>query len=92
MQGVIILLPKKRKNIRNILNWRSISLLNVNHKILTKILVTRMSGVLHKIIHPDQKRFVHDMYIEEIIIEIISIIDKLEIENYSGLLISFGLL
>ena len=38
MQGVITLKPKKWKNIKNILNWRPISLLNVDYKILTKYL------------------------------------------------------
>ena len=74
-RGVITLIPKKGKNIKNILNWRPISLLNVDYKILTKILATRIKGVLHTIIHPDQKGFVPDRYIGENIIEIISTID-----------------
>ena len=87
MQGVITLIPKKGKNIKNILNWRSISLLNVDYKILGKILATRMKGVLHTIIHPGQKGFVPDRYIGENIIEIISTIDKLETEDNLGLLV-----
>ena len=88
MQGVITLITKKGKNIKNILNWRPISLLNVDYKILTKILATRIKGVLHTIIHPDQKGFVPDRYIKENIIEIISTIDKLETEDHPGLLVS----
>ena len=79
---------KKGKNIKNILNWRPISLLNVDYKILTKILATRIKAVLHTIIHPDQKGFVPDRYIGENIIEIISTIDKLESEDHPGLLVS----
>ena len=75
-RGLITLIPKKGKNIKNILNRRPISLLNVDCKILTKILATRTKGVLHTIIHPDQKGFVPDRYIGENIIEIISTIDK----------------
>ena len=63
---------KKGKNTNNILNWRPISLLNVDCKILTKILATRIKGVLHTIIHPDEKGFVPDRYIGENIIELIS--------------------
>ena len=85
---VITLIPKKGKNIKNILNWRPISLLNVDYKILTKILATRIKGVLRTIIHPDQKGFVPDRYIGENIIEIISTIDKLETEDHPGLLVS----
>ena len=62
--------------------------MNVDYKILTKILATRIKGVLHTIIHPDQKGFVPDRYIGENIIEIISTIDKLETEDHPGLLVS----
>ena len=74
------------KNIQNILNWRPISLWNVDCKNITKILASRIKGVGPTIIHPDKKRFVPDRYIEEKIIEIISITGKLEFEDNQGLL------
>ena len=86
-RGVITLIPKMGKNIKNILNRRPISLLSVDYKILTKILATRIKGVLHTIIHPDQKGFVPNKYIGENIIEIISTIDKLETGDNLGLLV-----
>ena len=64
------------------------SLLNVVYKYLTKILATRIKGVLHTIIHPDQKGFVPERYIQENIIQITSITDKLQIEDNTGLLAS----
>ena len=88
MQGVITLIPKKGKHIKNILNWRPMSLLNVDYNILTKQLATRIKGVFSTIIHPDQKGFVPDRYIGENITEIISIIDTLEIEDNPGILVS----
>ena len=92
MQGVITLIPKNGKNIKNILNWRSISLLNIDYKILTKILTTRIKGALHTIIHPDQNGFVPDRYKGENIIESISTINKLETEDNPGLLVLVELL
>ena len=63
-RGIITLIPKKeKKNIENIPDWRPISLSNVEYKILTKILATRIEGALHTIIHPDQKGSVPDSYI-----------------------------
>ena len=53
------------------------SLNNVDYKIELK-LVTRIQEVLYTIIHPDQKGSVPYSYTEENVIEIISIIDKLE--------------
>ena len=38
---------KKEKNPKNILNWRPISLLNIDYKILAKIHATIITGVLH---------------------------------------------
>ena len=64
------------------------SLLNVDYKILTKILVNRIKEVLHTIIYPDQKGVVPDRYLGENIIKIISTIDKLKTEDNVGVLIS----
>ena len=87
-RGIITLIPKKAKNIKKIYNWRPISLLNVDYKILTKMFATRIKQTLHTIIHTDQRGFIPGRYIGENIMEILSIIDKLEIEDKPGLLIS----
>ena len=80
---------KNKANTTNyILNSRNTSLLNVDYKIQTIMPPTRINGVLHTIINPDQKGFVPDKCIGENIIEITCIIDKLEIEDNPGLLVS----
>ena len=46
-------------------NWRPISLLNVDYKILTKVLATRLSSVLEFIVHPDQAAGVQNRSISD---------------------------
>ena len=76
--AVIILLYKKGSRA-DIKNWRPISLLNVDYKILSKALAERLKTVLPEIIHVDQRGCVPGRYIGENI----RLIDDLlfEIEN-----------
>ena len=56
--GVIVLLEKKGKNRMDIANWRPITLLGVDYKLLTKTLAERLKKVLPGLIHTDQNGFV----------------------------------
>ena len=56
--GVIVLLEKKGKDRNELSNWRPITLLGVDYKLLTKTLAERLKLVLPKLIHPDQNGFV----------------------------------
>jgi hypothetical protein len=53
-RGIINLIPKKDKDIRFLKNWRPISLLNTDYKILTKTLAMRLKQVLPAVINDDQ--------------------------------------
>ena len=78
--ATIILLYKKgfRPDIRN---WRPISLLNTDYKILSKVFAERIKAILVEIIHSDQKGCVPGRYIGHNI----RLIDDIlyEIENQS---------
>ena len=50
----ITLICKDKSHSDNMKNYRPISLLNIDYKIISKILSTRLSNVLPKIIHVDQ--------------------------------------
>jgi hypothetical protein len=52
--GIINLLPKKDSDLQFLANWRPISLLNVDYKILSKSLVNRLKLVAQKIIGSSQ--------------------------------------
>ena len=56
--GVITLLEKKGKDRLDIANWRPITLLNADYKLLTKTLGQRLKKVLPGVIHKDQNGFV----------------------------------
>ena len=51
--GLITLVPK-REPVNDIDNYRPISLLNVDYKIFTKIITTRLNPILEGIIHKSQ--------------------------------------
>ncbi|KAL9989297.1 hypothetical protein ACROYT_G003831 [Oculina patagonica] len=64
-RGVISLIPKKDKDKSLLENLRPISLLNLDYKILTKVIAKRLEKVLPKIINPDQTGYVKGRYIGE---------------------------
>ena len=57
-QAVIILLEKKGKDKRLIKNWRPISLINVDTKIVSKALAKRLEHILPDLIHYNQNAYV----------------------------------
>ncbi|KAJ3581573.1 hypothetical protein NHX12_016499, partial [Muraenolepis orangiensis] len=52
-RAVITLLPKKG-NLQDIKNWRPVSLLCVDYKLLSKVLATRLGRAVEQVIHRDQ--------------------------------------
>ena len=64
-RGIITLLPKEGFLVKKVQNWRPISLLNVDYKIAAACIASRLKGVLHNIIHPDQSGFLKNRYIGE---------------------------
>ena len=53
-QGVILLIPKKGKDLTDIKSWRPLSLLNSDYKILAKVIANRLKDILPEIINTDQ--------------------------------------
>ena len=53
-QAIIKLIEKKDKDKRFVKSWRPISLLNVDYKITSKALVSRVKNVLSNLISPQQ--------------------------------------
>ena len=57
----IITLLYKKGDREDLANWRPISLLNTDYKIITKILAQGLKSVLPKLVHPDQHRLLQDV-------------------------------
>ena len=86
-QAIITLLEKKGKDRSLLENWRPISLLNVDAKIMSKVIATRIKSVLPNIIHHNQTGFIKDRYIGETVRSIFDIMESTVEENIPGLMI-----
>ncbi len=53
-QRAVITTILKKWDLIDIKNWRPVSLLCSDYKLLSKVLATRLAGVLDQVIHPDQ--------------------------------------
>ena len=87
-QAVIVLIEKKEKDNRLIKNWRPISLVNVDSKIASEALASRMKTVLSDIIKCDQTAYVKGMYIGESIRLVTDILEYTAEHEEVGILFS----
>jgi len=66
-------LKKKGKDSSLLENWRPISLVNVDTKIMSKVIATRIKKVLPNIIHHNETGFIEDRFIGEAVRSIFDI-------------------
>ena len=64
-KGIITLIPKGKNNLDRITNWRPITMLCTDYKILSAIFTSRIQSVAATIINPDQTGFLKNRYILE---------------------------
>ena len=88
-QGVITLIHKGKDLTRDQLdNWRPITLLNTDYKILAKLLTQRLTNVITKLINSDQVGYLKNRNISTVIRTIDDAIDYLNNSNKSGYLLA----
>lgn len=87
-RGVISLIPKKGRDKAHITNWRPISMLNTDFKILAKALARRLSNILPSVVHQNQTGFIPGRYIGDNIRNIQALLDFTQETGRSGLFVS----
>lgn len=85
--GVITLLPKKDRNPLFVKNYRPITLLTTDYKILAKCLAIRMKRFIHDLIHPDQSGFLKGRNIGNNVRLIFDIIEHTQMYDIPGAII-----
>ena len=81
-RAILRLIPKKDKDNTDLKNWRPISLLNTDYKILAHALSIRLQKVLPKIISHDQNGYLKNRFIG---FNVRTIIDAIEYSYYNNL-------
>jgi len=66
-RGIITLVPKENSDLRELTNWRPITLLNVDYKIASKAIATRMEKFHPHVINSDQTGFMKGRYVGQYI-------------------------
>ena len=90
-QAVIKLIDKKDRNKRFIKNWRPVSLLNIDMKLISKVLASRLKSVIFTIVNENQVEYVNNRFISEsgrLISDVLKITNSLDIE---GLLLTLDI-
>ena len=74
-RAILCLLPKAKKDLRFLKNWRPLSILNTDYKLLAKALATRLQSVIGSLIGLDQSGYIKGRFIGENIRTIVDTID-----------------
>ena len=86
-RGLLCLTPKKSDPLL-LKNWRPLTLLNQDYKILAKLVAERIKIALPYLIDQDQTGFLKGRYIGQNIVTIFDIMHHSEVQNIPALMIS----
>ena len=86
--SVTRLIFKTRGDVKDFKNWRPISLLNTDYKILSKTITLRLSCVLGSLVDPDQTCSVPGRLITSNVTLLRDVLDYIERTNEPGILVS----
>ena len=87
-KGILNLIPKANKDTRLVKNLRPITLLNVDYKIIEKVVANKMIPALETIIHKDQRGFMKDRRISVNIRKMLDIMHHVEQEDLEAVILS----
>ena len=89
--GVISLIPKIGRDLKFVKDWRPIVLLNLDYKVVSKVLASCMKLVLKDIVSEDQTGFISGRNIAENL-KILDIVDYTEEHQIPGVIVSVDFL
>ena len=89
--AVIKLIEKKGRDKKYIQNWRPISLLNLDVKLIFKALAERLKNVLPEIIPPNQNAYAKNRYISEGGRLISDLLEMSKVLNKEGFLVTLDI-
>lgn len=84
----ITLIPKPNKDLTHPANYRPLSLINTDLKIITKTLATRLETVIPVIIHQDQTGFIKDRYASDNLRKLFNLINITQLERSKSIILS----
>ena len=87
-QAMITLIEKKDKDNRLLKNWRPISLINVDVKIISKVMAMRLESILPFPVHHSQNAFIKGRSIFDAIRTINDILEYAKRNNRTGILVA----
>ena len=87
-RGVLSLIPKRNKPPEKLGNWRGLTLMCSDHKVLAKILSTRIKPILHDLIGDHQTGYMQGKFIGLNIRKLMDLLYYVEQENMEALMIS----
>ena len=87
-RGLISLIPKKSKDPGLLKNWRPLTMLSLDYKILAKTLATRLKQVLPYLISLDQTGFMEGRQITSTICKTMEIIQYCNKNNEKGYIVN----
>jgi len=87
-QAVITLVEKKGKDKRLIKNWRPISLINLDTKIVSRTLAKRLEHILRDLIHYNQNAYIKVRSIVDAVRTIDDVLEYTKQSKQSGSLVT----
>jgi len=91
-QGLITLIPKPKKDLLLIDNWRPVSLLNNDYKILALLFAKRLKSVLDSVIDETQSGFMTNRHIVNNIRLVLDLLDYSELIQEDSFILFFRFL
>jgi exonuclease III len=86
-QGLVCLVFKKRGDRRSLGNYRPLTMLTADYKLVSKVLAQRLDRVIDHLVHPDQTGFIRRRFILENVMAVRSIRQRCDRLGEKGVLL-----